>query len=643
MARLETENLYELIANEKGFKIPIYQRNYDWNEKDVKKFFEDIYENLQRHKDKSYGREDAKYYIGNIIVYDGCKDESDILMVVDGQQRITSTIIIFAAIRKILKNKYYCTKNIDLTLKDRYDDLIENVEKVTSEKHKGKSEIKLASIENDDLLKKLCFWDESEKISIERNEKWKASNIYCNFVSITNYILNKIKVLNINDFEELINFFEKDVIKAFSHSLVALIKIFAEKDQPSKIFETVNTTGKKLKSSDLIKSYIFFFAHEEMTLLSKSYINYVESEIKELKLSSGKPLYSDLSHWYRHMISVFHSEHTLYSKTGLDIFYGFKKAINNDKNIEEHKNIFNRSFDFENFNETEEFVQILIKYATITSHIYKLVKSEKESNKQIIYNKIIEDSWHTYYPLIHTLVMDLFIQDENDKNKFNCIDDKKVINEINNVARLAMHTSLNGKDQKNLTRGPATLHSKYKKETFQNNEDISFWDWMKKRKEDDVQIFAFNKDKLRDMIKTSNIYQTSKTRAKIMLAAIEGYSTDFETSLNELLNNYEVEHIFPISPSQETEKEYYDYFPNKEAAVDFYSKIRHTLGNLTLVTPEANKKLTNSSWSIKKEIYSNNSKLKINNSLSQYEKWDEESYNSRINSLIDDLVNFLNI
>ena len=70
--------------------------------------------------------------------------------------------------------------------------------------------------------------------------------------------------------------------------------------------------------------------------------------------------------------------------------------------------------------------------------------------------------------------MDLFIQDEHDKNKFNCIDDKKAINEINNVARLAMHTSLNGKDQKNLTRGPATLHSKYKKETFQNNEDISF-------------------------------------------------------------------------------------------------------------------------------------------------------------------------
>ena len=637
MAGLCGENLYDLIVKEKGFKIPIYQRNYDWNEKDVKKFFEDIYENWQRHKDKSYDRKDAKYYIGNIIVYDGCKDESDILMVVDGQQRITSTIIIFAAIRKILKNKYYCTKNIDLTLKDRYDDLIENVEKVTSEKHKGKSEIKLASIVNDDLLKKLCFWDECEKRSSERNEKWKASNIYCNFVSITNYILNKIKVLNINDFEELINFFEKDVIKAFSHSLVALIKISAEKDQPSKIFETVNTTGKKLKSSDLIKSYIFFFAHEEMTVLSKSYINYVESEIKELKL------YSDLSDWYRHMISVFHSEHILCSKTGLGIFYGFKKAINNDKNIEEHKNIFNRSFDFENFNETEEFVQILIKYATITSHIYKLVKSEKESNKQIIYNKIIEDSWHTYYPLIHTLVMDLFIQDENDKNKFNCIDDKKVINEINNVARLAMHTSLNGKDQKNLTRGPATLHSKYKKETFQNNEDISFWDWMKKRKEDDVQIFAFNKDKLRDMIKTSNIYQTSKTRAKIMLAAIEGYSTDFETSLNELLNNYEVEHIFPISPSQETEKEYYDYFPNKEAAVDFYSKIRHTLGNLTLVTPEANKKLTNSSWSIKKEIYSNNSKLKINNSLSQYEKWDEESYNSRINSLIDDLVNFLNI
>ena len=37
----------------------------------------------------------------------------------------------------------------------------------------------------------------------------------CNFVSITNYILNKIKVLNINDFEELINFLKKMLLKLF--------------------------------------------------------------------------------------------------------------------------------------------------------------------------------------------------------------------------------------------------------------------------------------------------------------------------------------------------------------------------------------------------------------------------------------------
>ena len=640
MAILEEKNLLELIDKE-FFEIPIYQRNYDWNDKDVEKFFKDICENLQRNRDKNYNRDDAtKYYIGNIIA---CYNEKkNTLMLVDGQQRITSTIIIFAAIRKILINEYGNNKNIDSALKERYDDLLEEVEKITSEKHKGKSKIKLSSIENDGLLKKLCFWEESEKITIESNKKSKASNIYRNFLSITNYILSIIKKSKINDFEKLIDFFEKDVIKAFSHSLIALIRISSEKDQPSKIFETVNTTGKKLKSSDLIKTYIFFFAHGEgIVKLSNLYINCVDDRIKELK-----PYYSDLSDWYRHMISVFGSEHTLYSKTknnGLDIFYGFKNTINNDKNSEEPKNIFKRSFDFENFNDTEEFVQILIKYATITSYIYEKVKSENKSNQQIIYYKIIEDAWHTYYPLIHTLVMDLFIQDEKNKNEFNCTNDKKVIDEINNVAKLAMQNSLNGTKEKNITRGPATLYSKYEKEILEKKEDISFWDWMKKRKEDGVQIFALNKDSLRDMIKTSNIYQTSKTRAKIMLAAIEGYSGHFETSLNELLDKYEVEHIFPISPSQETKEEYYSYFTNKEAAIDFYSKIRHTLGNLTLVTPEANKKLTNSSWSIKKEMYSNNSKLKINNSLSKYEKWDEENYNKRINSLIDDLVNFLNI
>ncbi|MGL5246439.1 MAG: DUF262 domain-containing protein [Mycoplasmoidaceae bacterium] len=640
MARLESENLYELIAHKKGFRIPIYQRNYDWNDKDVKKFFEDIYANFQRHKEKNYDRDDAKYYIGNIIVYDDLKKDSDILMVVDGQQRITSTIIIFASIRKILKNLYDSNKNIDSTLKVKYDDLIYKVEKVTSQNTRDQTKIKLTSIENDDLLEKLCFWNENEKVIIESNEKWKSSNIYCNFLAITKYITNKINVLKHSEFEDIINFFEKDVIKSFSHTLIALIKIFAEKDQPSKIFEIVNTTGKKLKPSDLIKSYIFFFAHDQMTVLSQSYISHVESKIKELKA------YADLSEWYRHMISIFHSEHFLYSKTknnGLEIFYGFKDAINNDKNVEKHKNIFNRSFDFENFDETEEFVQILIKYAKVTTFVYELIKSDKQSNKQIIYNKIIENAWNTYYPLIHTLVMDLFAKDENNKNEFICTDEKKVIEEINNVARLVMHTSLNGVDQKNLTRGPATLHSRYNKEIKEKNENISFWEWMKRNKEDEVQISAFNKEKLRDMIKTSNIYQTSKSKAKIMLAAIEGYSTNFETSLNELLDDYEVEHIFPVNPSQEAEKEYYDYFTNKDDAKDFYSRIRHTLGNLTLVTPEANKKLKNDSWSNKKEIYSNESKLKLNNNLSQYEKWDEESYNSRINSLVEHLVSFLSI
>ena len=44
--------------------------------------------------------------------------------------------------------------------------------------------------------------------------------------------------------------------------------------------------------------------------------------------------------------------------------------------------------------------------------------------------------------------MDLFIQGENNKNEFNCIDDKRVMNEINNVVRVVMHISLDGNDQK---------------------------------------------------------------------------------------------------------------------------------------------------------------------------------------------------
>ncbi len=124
MARLTEENLYELISREKEFEIPIYQRNYDWTSKEIKRFFNDIFENHQRWQKENFDKNDSAYYVGNIILYDHYRKGDDTLMVVDGQQRLTSTIIIFAAIRKIIN------QTLNEQLKEDSNDFIEQVEKI---------------------------------------------------------------------------------------------------------------------------------------------------------------------------------------------------------------------------------------------------------------------------------------------------------------------------------------------------------------------------------------------------------------------------------------------------------------------------------------------------------------------------------
>ena len=84
----EQEKFSDFLAGDKTFVIPVYQRNYDWTEKNCKRLFEDL-ERLTDRKNK-------EHFIG-VFVYKK-KPVDDIFeeyIVIDGQQRITS-IILFA-------------------------------------------------------------------------------------------------------------------------------------------------------------------------------------------------------------------------------------------------------------------------------------------------------------------------------------------------------------------------------------------------------------------------------------------------------------------------------------------------------------------------------------------------------------------
>lgn len=89
--------LSKVFSSDFQYAIPDYQRPYSWEEENVNQLFDDLYEFYQRKTDESY-------FLGSIVVIK--KDHQPQADVVDGQQRLTSLTILFAALANKLSGKY---------------------------------------------------------------------------------------------------------------------------------------------------------------------------------------------------------------------------------------------------------------------------------------------------------------------------------------------------------------------------------------------------------------------------------------------------------------------------------------------------------------------------------------------------------
>jgi uncharacterized protein DUF262/uncharacterized protein DUF1524 len=88
--QIKTEGLGLALRNGPWF-VPKYQREYKWEEKNVKEFFGDI--------ENAIKEERAEYFMGSIVI---AKSGTDHPEIVDGQQRLATTAIFCAAARDVL-------------------------------------------------------------------------------------------------------------------------------------------------------------------------------------------------------------------------------------------------------------------------------------------------------------------------------------------------------------------------------------------------------------------------------------------------------------------------------------------------------------------------------------------------------------
>lgn len=205
--------------NKRVFKVPVYQRNYDWSNIQCEKLYQDIMTANER---------DHKHFTGTIVYIVGLNASTlSEVLIIDGQQRLTTMYI-------LLKALYDSAKGVSIRIESEIEEVMFN--RNCDEKYKLK--LKPVKTDNEQLL--LLVKDKIDEM--DRN-----SNIYKNYITFKNLISKTLE--SGLDLSDILNGIKK-------LEMVEIVLDKSQGDEPQKIFESINSTGLELSLSDLIRNYL---------------------------------------------------------------------------------------------------------------------------------------------------------------------------------------------------------------------------------------------------------------------------------------------------------------------------------------------------------------------------------------------------
>jgi uncharacterized protein with ParB-like and HNH nuclease domain/predicted transport protein len=215
--------LLDFLRKSSQFVIPIYQRTYSWTEKECRQLWDDIIRT---------GGNDAiaVHFIGSIVYIE--QDDSNLtsmepLLVIDGQQRLTTVTLLIAALANALGDN-------------------EPVEGFSTRK-----------LRNYYLLNPEEIGEKHYKLLLSQTDKASLTAIVGSGEQPKEYSLRVTQ--NFQLFEEFIAGCKGDfagVCKGLAKLLVVDIKLKRGQDNPQLIFESMNSTGRELSQADLIRNFI---------------------------------------------------------------------------------------------------------------------------------------------------------------------------------------------------------------------------------------------------------------------------------------------------------------------------------------------------------------------------------------------------
>ncbi|WP_319422289.1 DUF262 and DUF1524 domain-containing protein [Pleurocapsa sp. FMAR1] len=338
-------NLLEFLREPKQFVIPIYQRTYSWTLQQCQQLWNDIIKVAQEQTISGH-------FLGSVVYIEhGLYQVTSLpkLLVIDGQQRLTTISLLLKALAHVVENS------------------------------EDKAKVKSQRINNYFLLNQEEDKEDRYKLLLTKSDKETFVKLIED-QELPEQVSRRIK----DNFDFFVNQINKNHINldslysGISRLFIVDISLDRERDNPQLIFESLNSTGLELSQADLIRNYIL------MDLESKEQAYIYNNYWYPMEQNFGQIGYAEqFDKFIRYYL-------TIKSKAGAipnirDVYNGFKSYVqkNLDLSIEE-----------------------IIKDIYCYSKYFVSIAFEKENNQKL--KKIIEDINYLKVDVAYPFLLEIY-------------------------------------------------------------------------------------------------------------------------------------------------------------------------------------------------------------------------------------------
>ncbi|MFT2695651.1 DUF262 domain-containing protein [Helicobacter pylori] len=311
---------------EKGvFEIPSYQRGYAWQKEQLKDFWNDL-EHVSKLRNQFH-------YMHSLTLRELENEfENSAFEIIDGQQRLATSLILLGLLAKTTQNK------------DPKYSLI-NLEPILSYKYYGLSEAFRAITEEENDL-----------------EAFKTSFYAKNLIEAYEFFKEKISGTPIETLEKMFDALVKKM-------LFSVVGLNDNRIDPFSSFETINNRGKDLSTLELLKNRLHFVAHK---ICDGKKLEKLQQEIN----NTYTLIYHDLRQFEDDHLEGFLKHFVAY-------YYGATSKFK-ERLLEMEFNAHKRYTDNTNFNEEYEKIDDLLFYLSYSSKVWNFLHTLDEKSITLI-------------------------------------------------------------------------------------------------------------------------------------------------------------------------------------------------------------------------------------------------------------------